>query len=333
MIAITHIRFPRRVLILAASLVAIVAFLYLLERAGVPPKDIIRGGLFAMTPLALAAAGECINQKAGVVNIGLEGIFLVSCVIGVFGAERLGSGIAGLLVGLLVGAFIGFIFGLMSVYARANQIVAGMGINVFGIGLLPFLLMAIWAFPGIHLVRKEFLIPKISTPLGLLSPVIFVAIAVPIVAHIILNRTFLGIKIKAAGEKPEAVDVAGKRVDHIRMFTCILGGALAGLGGVFMSLAWFDGIVKEIAAGRGFIALACVVFAGLSPLLALAAAFIFGFAEALAYTVMVMPGAKIYPFLPYFLQMVPYIVPLVIVTIFIGRRPFPKALAKPYIRE
>jgi simple sugar transport system permease protein len=100
-----------------------------------------------------------------------------------------------------------------------------------------------------------------------------------------------------------------------------------------MSLAWFDGIVKEIAAGRGFIALACVVFAGLSPLLALAAAFIFGFAEALAYTVMVMPGAKIYPFLPYFLQMVPYIVPLVIVTIFIGRRPFPKALAKPYIRE
>ncbi|MDI6819395.1 MAG: ABC transporter permease [Candidatus Hodarchaeaceae archaeon] len=333
MITIGRIRLSKRVLAYAISLIAITVFLYLLDRAGVPPKDIIRSGLFAMTPLALAATGECINEKAGVVNIGLEGIFLVSCVIGVFGAERLGSGIAGLLVGSLVGAFIGFIFGLMSVYARANQVVAGMGINVFGIGFLPFLLMAIWAFPGIHLVRKEFLVPKILTPIGLLSPVIFVAIAVPIIAHIILNRTFLGIKIKAAGEKPEAADVAGQRVDHIRMFTCTLGGAMAGLGGVFMSLAWFDGIVKEIAAGRGFIALACVVFAGLSPLLALAGAFIFGFAEALAYTVAITPGAKVYPFLPYFLKMVPYIVPLVIVTIFIGRRPFPKALGKPYIRE
>ena len=324
----------KRVLVFAITLAAVVIFLISLELVGIPTKDITRSALFGMTPLALAAAGECINQRAGVVNVGIEGIFLVSCVIGVYGAEKLGGGYVGLLVGALVGALIGFIFGLMSVYGRANQVVAGMGINVFGFGFLPFLLMTIWGFPGIRMVRDEFLVPKVPFPwIGLLSPIIFVAIVVPIIAHILLQRTFLGIKIRAAGEKPESVDVMGKRVDHIRMLTCILGGALAGLGGTFMSLAWFDGVVREITAGRGFIALACVVFAGLSPLLALASAFIFGFAEALAYTVMILPGAKVVPFLPYFLQMVPYIVPLVIVTIFIGRKPFPKALAKPYIRE
>lgn len=322
----------KRALVLIV-LVAIVALLCWLALIGVAVTDVVRGALFVMTPLAFAAAGECINEKAGVVNIGLEGIFLVSCVIGVYGGERLGSGITGLLVGTLIGALIGFIFGVMSIYGRANQIVAGMGINVFGTGILPFLLMTVWAYPGIHMVRREILIPKMLTPIGLLSPVIFVAIAAPIVLHVILHRTFLGVKIKAAGEKPEAVDIAGKRVDRIRMLTCTLGGALAGLSGIFMTLAWFGGIVKEIAAGRGYIALACVVFAGLEPLLALGAAFIFGFAESLSYTVLAMPAAKAYPFLSYFLQMVPYIVPLVIVTIFIGRRPFPKALGKPYKRE
>jgi ABC-type uncharacterized transport system permease subunit len=328
----TRIRLPRRVLIFTACLVAIFVFLYLLSRAGISAKDVFRSTLFVMTPLALAAVGECINEKAGVVNIGLEGIFLLSCIIGVYGGIHLGSGVAGLLVGSLVGASIGFIFGMASVYGRANQVVFGMGINVFGDGMLLFLMITIWHATSYN-IRPEFMIPYISTPIGLLSPIIFVAIAVAILLHIILHRTFLGIKIRAVGEKPEAADVAGQSVGRIRMLTCTLGGALAGLGGAFMSLSWLGTVVKEISAGRGFIALACVVFAGLEPLLALAGAFIFGFAESLAFTVMSMPAAHEYPFFEYFLKMVPYIVPLIVVIIFIGRRPFPKASGKPYIRE
>jgi simple sugar transport system permease protein len=142
----------------------------------------------------------------------------------------------------------------------------------------------------------------------------------------------LGFRIKAAGESPEAVDVAGVRIDLIRIFTSTIGGALCGLGGAFMPLGWFGSITKEMTAGKGFIALACVVFSGLEPLLALAAAFIFGFAGGFAYAVAITPGVKeVIPF--YFVNMIPYIITLLVVAIVIGRRRFPSAIGRPYTRE
>jgi simple sugar transport system permease protein len=340
------------------------------------------------TPLTLAAVGECMNQKAGNINIGLEGIFFLTVVIGVYGAEKpfvsllagglagavigalmaltaarklgrvarlvaefvgglaggligyfilsiiivtLGSGVAGLLVGALTGALIGFIFSVMAVYLRANQIVLGTGINIFAMGMLAYLLMTIWAFPGIHSVRPEHHIPKM---LGYLTPVFFVAVIAAILAHILLHRTLFGIRIRAAGEKPEAVDVAGARIDRIRIIACTVGAALCGLGGAFFALGWFGDIVKEMAVGMGFIALACVVVAGLEPLLALAIAFIFGFVRGLADWVAGMPGVEaVLPGISYLMNMIPFLITLLVVTIFIGRRPFPRALGKPYVRE
>jgi simple sugar transport system permease protein len=283
------------------------------------------------TPLTLAAVGECLSEKAGLFNIGLEGIFFLSVVIGVRGAEILGSGVAGLLVGALTGAIIGFIFSMMAVYLRANQLVLGMGINIFATGMLAYLLVDIWGLHGIHSVRPALHIPK---TLGYLTPVFFVAVIVAILAHIILHKTLFGLRIRAAGEKPEAVDVAGVRIDRIRILVCTVGAALAGLGGAFFALGWFGEIVKETAVGMGFIALAVVVVAGLEPLLALAIAFVFGFVRVLADWVATMPGiSSVLPGASYLMNMVPFIVTLLVVTIFIGRRPFPKALGKPYIRE
>jgi simple sugar transport system permease protein len=283
------------------------------------------------TPLTLAAVGECLSERAGLFNIGLEGIFFLSVVVGVRGAEILGSGVAGFVVGALTGALIGFIFSMMAVYLRANQLVLGMGINIFATGMLAYLLMTIWGFPGIHSVRPALHIPKL---LGYLTPVFFVAVIVAIVAHIILHKTLFGLRIRAAGEKPEAVDVAGVRIDRIRILVCTVGAALAGLGGAFFALGWFGEIVKEMAVGMGFIALAVVVVAGLEPLLALAVAFVFGFVRVLADWVATMPGiSSVLPGAFYLMHMVPFIVTLLVVTIFIGRRPFPKALGKPYIRE
>ncbi len=314
------------------ALAAIAASLYALELIDLSPAMLIATTSFTMTPLAFAAVGECINEKAGIINIGLEGTLLITSFAGVFGARRFENWVGGLGFGLLVGALIGFLFGVICVYGLADQIVAGMGINIFAAGIIPYLLMAVFAFPGLHVLPGELMVPRISTPLGLLSPLTFVAIIVAVLAYILLNKTLLGIRIRAAGEKPEALDVAGGRVDQMRIFTSALGGALCGLGGAFMSLAWFGAITKEMIAGRGFIALAVVVSAGLNPLWALATSFIFGFADALASTVAITPGVKeVIPF--YFIYMIPYLLTLVIFAVAIAKRRFPQAAGKPYVRE
>ncbi len=322
----------KRGLWLLVVVVLIASLSYIMEEFALDPVSLLEGGLLAMTPLALTAVGECINEKSGVVNIGLEGILLITSVTGVFGAEVFGNGLLGLLVGMLTGAFIGFVFGVISVHGRADQVVAGMGINIFALGFVQYLLMSIWGFPGIHLVQRRLMVQPLYTPIGQLSIVTIFAIVAAVLAHIFLYKTVLGFRIRATGESPEAVDVAGVRVDRVRILSSTLGGALCGLGGAFMPLAWFGAVVKEISAGRGFIALACVVFAGLEPLLAVAAALIFGLAEGFSFAIAVTPGVKeVIPF--YFVNMIPYITTLVIVTVAIGKRRFPKASGVPYRRE
>ncbi len=312
--------------------VALVGVPRLLERAGLPPVSLLETGLLAMTPLALAAVGECLNEKAGLVNIGLEAIFMVSATVGVWFAEVGRSGYAGLFGGAAVGALLGLGLGAVSVYGRADQIIAGMGLNVFALGFVPFLLISLWAFPGIHVFPNELMVPRISTPVGQVSPVTLAAVALAVLAHLLLHRTVLGFRVRAVGEKPEAVDVAGLRVDRLRLLTATVGGALAGLGGAFLPLGWFGALVKEISAGRGFIALACVVFAGLEPLLALGAALLFGLADGFASAVAVTPGVKErVPF--YFVSMIPYALTLAVVAVVIGRRRFPSTVGRPYARE
>jgi len=238
----------------------------------------------------------------------------------------------GLLGGAFAGALIGLGLGLIGVYGKAHQIIAGVGLNVFALGFMPFLLMSLWASPGLRLFPRELMVPRLMTPLGQVSPVTVAAILIAFLAHILLRHTVLGFHIKAVGEKPEAVDVAGLRVDRLRLLASTVGGALCGLGGAFMPLGWFGVVVKEISAGRGFIALACVVFAGLEPLLALVAAFLFGFTEGFAYAVAITPGVKeVIHF--YFVNMLPYLTTLVVVALVIGRRRFPRTLGRPYARE
>ena len=318
------------------GIVLTLILMYIISLAGFGIPGLIETGLLAMTPLALAAVGECLNEQAGTVNVGMEGIFLITAVLGVYWAEVFESGLYGLLLGSATGALIGLVFGLACVYGKANQVIAGMGLNIFALGFGPYLLMSIWAFPGIHVFRHELMFLPQQFNIGgasfSISAVTIAAIIIAVLAYLLLHRTLFGIRIRAAGENPIAVDVAGVSVGHIRLLMCVVGGALAGLGGAFMPLGWFGAVVKEMSAGRGFIALAAVVFAGLDPLLALVAAFIFGFSEGLAFTVVVTPGVKeIVPF--YFVQMAPYAVTLLILVAAIGGKKFPRALGKPYVRE
>lgn len=318
-----------RYLLYIASMAVFLTILYI---AGISPLTLIQAALLAMTPLALAAAGESINERAGMVNIGIEGIFAISAVAGVYMAELLNNGFLGQLFGGIIGSFIGLFIALLSIYGKADQVILGMGLNITALGLLPFLLRAIWGFPGLHLPPKEVLLPRIDIYGFQISYITISAIAVPLGLHIILHRTYLGLWIKAAGESPEALDAAGHSVNAVRIATSAIGGFLAGLGGAFMPLDFFGGLTKEFTAGRGFIALACVISSNLEPIGSLGFALVFGIADALAPVIAVTPGVK--EVVPYqFILALPYIVTLTAVAIAIKGRRMPRALGIPYSRE
>ena len=291
---------------------------------------IFLGSLHAMVPITLAATGEVIGESAGLFNIGLEGIILLSAMTGALGAEA-GGPTVGLLVGLGTGFVMGLIFGWVCTYLKGVQLIAGVGINLFAAGLVTFWLIHL-GVPGHHAVAAESQMVNISTPYGDFSPMIFVAITLPVLIYILLFRTKLGLKIRAVGENPQAADVAGIKIHLLRLLSTAAGASLAGLAGAYISIDWLGSVTKEISAGRGFIALATVVFSGLNPLLALLGGFIFGFFENLAVWVATMPAVqKVIPW--QFVAMAPYAVTLLVVTGVIGRARFPAAMGIPYERE
>jgi ABC-type uncharacterized transport system permease subunit len=290
--------------------------------------SLLRISLHAMVPLALTAAGEIVGETAGLFNIGLEGILLLSAFGGALGAEFGGAGV-GLLVGMGIGGTVSLVFAVINTYWRGTQMVTGIGINLFAMGFVAFGLIQLGA-PGFHDVPKAVELAKLRTPMGQMSPMILLAFVLPIVIYWFLKRTRAGLMLKAAGEMPDAADVAGININRIRLLAAVFGGVLAGLGGAYMSVAWLGLVTKDLSAGRGFIALACVVFSGLNPLLALLGAFIFGFFQALAEWVKTLPSK---PIPGEFVSMLPYIITLLVVSGAIGRVRFPKSLGVPYKRE
>ena len=287
--------------------------------------------LHAMVPITLAAIGETIEESAGLFNIGLEGMLLISALTGALGAEYTGSAVGGLLVGLSTGALLGLVFGVINTYWKGDQLITGVGINLFALGFVAFMLVNLGA-PGFHTVPRDVQIKLIPLGVGALSPLVLVTVAMAFVVYWLLHRTQLGIRIKAVGENPAAADVAGISVNAVRLGTAIAAGALVGLAGAYLSVDWFGAVTKEVSAGRGFIALATVVFSGLNPLLALVGGFIFGFFDGFATWVATYP--KIKEIIPWqFVAMAPYIVTLLVVAGVIGRVRFPKALGTPYFRE
>ena len=291
---------------------------------------ILLGSLHAMVPITLTASGEVIGESAGLFNIGLEGIILVSAMTGALGAEAGGPAV-GLMVGLGTGFVIGLIFGGVCTYLKGVQLIAGVGINLFAAGMVAFWLIHL-GVPGHHAVAAENQLVNISTPYGAFSPMILVAIALPVFIYILLFRTKLGLKIRAVGENPQAADVAGIKIHLLRLLATAAGASLAGLAGAYLSIDWLGSVTKEISAGRGFIALATVVFSGLNPLLVLLGGFIFGFFDNLAVWVATMPAVqKVIPW--QFIAMAPYAVTLLVVAGVIGRNKFPAAIGIPYQRE
>ena len=287
--------------------------------------------LHAMVPITLAAIGETIEESAGLFNIGLEGILLFGALAGALGAQASGSALVGLFTGMGVGALIGLVFGTISTSLRGSQLISGVGINLLALGFVA-LMLSVMGAPGFHSVAREVQVPLIPLGIGNLSPLVPITVIVAIGVWWLLRRTQLGIWIRAVGENPAAAEVAGIRVNRVRLGAAVAAGVLAGLAGAYLSIDWFGAVTKEITAGRGFIALAIVVFSGLNPLLALLGGFIFGFFDGLATWVATYPGIK--DIIPWqFVAMMPYVVTLAVVAGMIGRVRFPSALGVPYLRE
>jgi simple sugar transport system permease protein len=292
----------------------------------------------AGTTLVFAAVGEVIAERAGVINLGLEGMMLVGAVCGFRGMHSSGSVWVGVAWALAAGAALGFLHAVLTISLRANQIVAGLALTIFGAGLSAFIGKDVVGLPAEHSVKRYDIpllsdIPTVGRILFEQNVLVYAAYALVVVAWIALYRTRLGLHLRAVGESAATADAMGVGVFRLRYAAVIIGGALAGLAGAYLSLARTPGWSEGMTAGRGWIALGLVIFARWNPIGALVGGFLFGLMEALNFQAQAV-GITISPF---FLGMLPYvftIVAVVFAAVVGGRRlGAPAALGIPYERE
>lgn len=247
--------------------------------------------VLAATPLVLAAMGELVSERAGVLNVGLEGMMVLGAFFGFFGATHSGSWVVGALVGTAAGLVVGAIAAGFSVWARADQIVVGIGINVLGLALSAYVFSESFGAGDRAGFDRP---PRVAIPLLSDLPVVgrvlfeqqvFVYLAALSVAAVwfVLYRTGWGLSLRAVGENPSAADSAGLVVWRVRFAGNLVAGALAALGGAFLSIAQVGTFTQGMSAGRGFLALAAVIFGRWRPLGVLGACIVFGAADALQF--------------------------------------------------
>lgn len=300
--------------------------------------SLLQGSLLLAVPLAFGALGGLLNERAGVVNIAIEGQLL----LGAFGAAVFGSvtgnAYLGLVAAPVAGLLIGSLLALFTVKYSVNQIIVGVVLNVLAVGLTSFLFSSVLKDNAATLNSP----PRLSTlPIPLLSeipvigPVLFrqsiivyllyVAVAVIAVA---LFRTRWGLRVRAVGEHPQAADTVGINVNRTRWGNVLLGSAVAGLGGAFFTLGSVGAFGQEMTAGKGYIALAAMILGRWSPVGALGAALLFGFADKLQQVLGVLET----PIPNQFMLMLPYLVTIFAVAGLVGRVRGPAAAGEPYVK-
>ena len=286
------------------------------------------------TPLILAALGGMFSERSGVINIALEGKMLAGAFTAAavtYAADtKLHMGNAspwvGLLAAILAGVFIAAIYAIACIKFKADQVVSGAAINILMLGIPGFLSGAFFLSSGsTPQLPKEHLIP--------LTP-IFIAFAMVFVSWYVMYRTPFGLRLRAVGEKPEAADAAGVSVNQIRYWGVLLAGALAGIGGAYLSIGQSSLFTRNMTAGRGFIALAALIFGKWRPVQTMLACLLFGFTEAVSIQMqgaVKLPSGEDIPV--QFIQMVPYVLTIIVLAGFIGSSKPPGALGIPYQKE
>ncbi len=272
------------------------------------------------TPLAIAALGELVAERAGVLNIGIEGMMLG----GAFAAFALGTAADSTLIGCLAataaGAGLAGLFGFFVLHRRADPIVCGTALNLLALGATGTLDRL---FP---LAAEVAAAPQVAALVPGVQPFVLVALTLAIGVGVLLRSTRLGLRLRACGERAEAAFAQGVRVQRLRLGATLFGGACAGLAGATLVHWISDTFVEGMTSGRGFIALALVLFGGYHPARILAGALLFGLASALQFRLQAL-GLEI----PYtLLLMTPYVLTLLVLALFSSRTHPPADLARPF---
>jgi len=321
---------------------------YLATRSSTENLDtvVVWGALFGATlryatPLIFASIGGLFSERSGVVNIGLEGMMLMGAFFAVWGADVTGTWILGLAIGIGAGALMGLLHAFFSISLRADQIVGGMAINLLALGLTTYLFIKIYGAEGtptglstIPNVSLGFVddIPGIGNFLddvfGRLNLMIWVSIVLVGTVWLVVFKTPIGLRLRSVGEHPRAADTVGINVYAIRYGAVTLSGMLAAAGGAYLSLGFVTTFDDNMTAGRGFIALAALIFGSWRPFGAAAACLLFGFSSALSDNLQTYSTSVSTLF-----EALPYALTLVAVAGVIGRSIPPAAVGRPYVKQ
>ena len=309
-------------------------------------KDVLTAGVLASTlrfatPLAFAAMGGIFSERSGVVNIGLEGMMLTGAFFAVWGSIWSGSWLVGLLMAMLFGGLLALIHGFFSIHLRADQIVSGFAVNLLALGLPGYLFSAIYpsGIPTGDVSRVPNLalgflgdVPGVGDFLrdvfGGLSLLVWLMFLVVILAYVVLFKTPIGLRIRSVGEHPRAADTVGISVYGVRYAAVVTSGVLAALGGAFLSIGFTGTFSENMTSGRGFIALAAVIFGKWRPGWSFVATLLFGFGFALAIPLQREAGIS-----ANLVSTFPYVLTLVAVAGLIGRSIPPVAIGRPYVKQ
>ncbi|MFN8593037.1 MAG: ABC transporter permease [Thermomicrobiales bacterium] len=296
----------------------------------------LAAGLVAAVPLVLAALGEAVGEKSGLLNLGIEGMMLAGAFFGFQAAFQSESSLWGIVAGIATGALFGLLFAVLTVSLRVDQVLVGLAITIFGGGLTAFLYRDIFGGqnPSLSVDMPRLEIPVLSR-IPVLGPAMFdqqalfylAFLLVPIFAFL-LNRTRFGLEVRAVGEQPFAADAAGVNVARTRYFAALIAGSMAGLAGAFLSVADLKIFQVGMTVGMGFIALALTMVGSWNPWRILIASVLFGLLRSLGNGLQIL-GIDVRT---EFVTMLPYIGIMVALALLAGRTAIPAALGIPYAR-
>jgi simple sugar transport system permease protein len=297
---------------------------------------LLSAGLIAGVPLLLAALGETLAERAGLLNLGLEGMLLLGAFGGFYVALNSHSILAGLVAGALLGLILGLLFGFLTITLQVDQVIVGLGLTIFAGGLTGFLFRNLYGqrFPTLAVSSQKVVIPILSD-IPVIGPaffnqqlLVYLTWMLVIVFAFILERTRFGLEVRAAGENPLAADAAGVNVYQTRYLAILIGGTMAGLGGAFLSVGDLNFFVPGMTVGQGFIAIAIAMLGKWQPYRVFIGAVLFGILRSLANGLQII-GIDVQP---EFILMLPYLGIIVALVLLAGRTSLPAALGIPYQR-
>jgi simple sugar transport system permease protein len=335
---------------IAAALLGIVGAI-LATRSSITHLDIVVfwGALVTATlrwatPLTFAAIGGMFSERSGVVNIGLEGMMLTGAFFGALGADKTGSWEGGLLIAMAAGSALALVHAFFAIHLRADQIVGGTAINFLALGITGYLYVDIYgqqgtptnlpAIPDVHFGWLQHVPPHalgsfLDNSFGQMNLMVWLMFPLLIVSYIVVFKTPIGLRIRAVGEHPRAADTVGISVYAVRYSSVVVSGVLAALGGAYLSIGFVHSFSEGMTNGRGFIALAALIFGGWRPFGAFGAALLFGFSSALALRLPDAYGSSAGTLF----QALPYVLTLVAVAGVIGRSIPPAAIGRSYKKQ